>query len=293
MRALLTTTLLTVSLSLTSCGNWNIGKQGKPYGFSGFATVRHDAKETVLLTVHDNKKGGEPRLGLVTMAEKKPVKYEGLVWPDSVNIPIDGEALCKYPIGENTYVVMSSMGKCFLFTFDPTSKQITITGRFDLPEAHKGSNFEGFDLRLLNDTLMAAIWGHRGQDEDPAVIYSGVFNPRTMKFANIMTLPFKTPFPKKKVRYISDMKMDEAGTLYVVSSSDTGDNGPYESAVYIVGNIRFNGTQASITANSQYVRLFTDTKHKIEAMELVPGEFGGIIYGTDDENKGASIQFVK
>ncbi len=102
----------------------------------------------------------------------------------------------------------------------------------------------------------------------------------------------KVPFPSANVRHISDIKVDSAGVVFISAASDPGDEGPFQSAVYIAGSLGYSGNKIVFKQNPQLVPLYRTNYHKIEALELVTGAEGGVIVGTDDENFGSSVYIV-
>ncbi len=288
MRRIYTVIGLLIILSATSCDGWVRAKNGKPYGISGLALLSHNEKETTFLGVHDNKLKGEPRIAFITLGAKRKVKFEIIAWPDTANLPVDMESITMIPSEPDNFIGLASSGKFFKFRFDSKEKQITLLKTFDLPNKVKGSNFEGLAIQKLSDSLSVMLWAHRGQDSIPAVIYWNVYDPE-FKFTNIGSVQLTTPYPTKNVRYISDLKIDESGAVYVISSSDPGDKGPFESAAYIAGSLVYENRELKFRKNREFVKFYEDNKHKIEAMELIPGKNGGVIYGSDDEMKGGSL----
>lgn len=91
------------------------------------------------------------------------------------------------------------------------------------------------------------------------------------------------------MRHISDIKVDSAGIVYITSASDAGDDGPFQSALYVAGYLGFSGNKIVWKQNSQLVPLYRADYRKIEGMELVPGNAGGVVFGTDDENFGSYV----
>ena len=79
------------------------------------------------------------------------------------------------------------------------------------------------------------------------------------------------------------------GFYYISAASDTGDDGPFQSAVYIAGKFNQQGNQIAFQQDSALFPLYRLDYHKVEAIELIPGGAGGIFLGTDDENMGSSI----
>ncbi|MGL5193818.1 MAG: hypothetical protein ACRC8Y_09450, partial [Chroococcales cyanobacterium] len=97
------------------------------------------------------------------------------------------------------------------------------------------------------------------------------------------------PWPEEDVRHISDLKVNNSGVLYITSARDSGDDGPFDSAVYAAGLFSMNGDQLEFRPASSLAPLYRVKGHKIEALEFLPGLSGGKILGTDDENQGSSI----
>ncbi|MFH7029153.1 MAG: hypothetical protein ACHBN1_28110 [Heteroscytonema crispum UTEX LB 1556] len=80
--------------------------------------------------------------------------------------------------------------------------------------------------------------------------------------------------------------------MFITSGSDAGDDGPFESAVYIAGFLGLRGNKIAFKQNSQMIPLYRFNYHKIEGIELVSAAKGGVIVGTDDETMGSSIYMV-
>jgi hypothetical protein len=98
------------------------------------------------------------------------------------------------------------------------------------------------------------------------------------------------PYPIQDVRHISDVKVDASGVVFVTSASDPGDDGPFSSAFYLAGVLRISASGSPVyTPPLSLVRLFHFDYRKVEAFEFVPGPTGGMVFGTDDENLGASL----
>ncbi len=264
---------------------WLPVRGGQPHGISGIAVIRKDANTARYLVVHDCKLPKQVRIGVVTV-EGRSVKYVELVWPDSANEPMDAESLSGIPDTPNEFLFLASAGKLFHIALDSTLKNISVIRTVPMPDAATGSNFEGFSVQKISGRWLA-VWAHRGQDEKPAVIYWAGFDKSNDSFSKVNSAEIKVPFPKQGVRHISDLRVDGGGNVYITSASDAGDDGPFQSAVYIAGHFSENGKQ--FTINPDMTRLYQTYYHKIEAMELIPGDNGGFIYGSDDENMGGSI----
>lgn len=266
---------------------WKSVKGTKFCGISGLALIGQNGKQTQYLAVHDNKQLGEPLIAIITDEIGVTPRYESIAWPDS-NQPVDAEAISALPGSDNSFVVMSSSGKMFHIKLDPAAKTVRVIQRFIFPHVPEGSNYEGLSFQKVNGNLLA-IWGHRGQDNKPGIIYWGLFDPATYTFSSTGSDTIKVPWPGAGVRHISDMKLDPLGVLYIVSSSDLGDDGPFQSAFYVAGLFSTWDKEVMFRKSRVLYPMMKFDYHKIEAMEFVPGSDGGIIFGADDENMGGWI----
>ncbi|MBL7994457.1 hypothetical protein JNM05_03720 [bacterium] len=266
---------------------WKLVKGTMLCGIGGIALISHTGKQTQYIAVHDAKQPGERRLAIITDETGKTPIYESIAWPDS-NPPIDAEAISAIPGMENDFVVMASGGKLFHMIFDPQSKTVRVIHTFFLPSIPPGSNFEGFSLRNINGILLA-VWAHRGQGAEPARLFWSIFDPSNYTFTSIRSDTLMVPWPKKGVRHVADLKVGPLGVLYIVASSDLGNNGPFESAFYVAGDFRAWNKEILFRKNHVMYRIMQFYDHKIEAIEFVPGPGGGIVFGSDDENLGGSI----
>ncbi|KAB2880412.1 hypothetical protein F9K33_05275 [bacterium] len=266
---------------------WKLVKGTMLCGIGGLALISHAGKQTQYIAVHDAKKPGEPRLAIITDEPGKLPIYESIVWPDN-NPPIDAEAISAIPGTENAFVVMASGGKLFHIIFDPLSKTVQVVHTFSLPEIDQGSNYEGLSFLRMNGEVLA-VWAHRGQGSVPAKLFWSIFDPSNYTFSSIGSEMLMVPWPVEGVRHVADLKVGPLGILYIVASSDLGNNGPFESAFYVAGVFRAWNKKIFFSKNPVMYRIMQFYDHKIEAIEFVPGPGGGVIFGSDDENLGGSI----
>jgi hypothetical protein len=280
------------SQSGVATSSWRPVGSGITFGISGMALVNQANNQSNFLIVHDNKKPGENRLAIVGLAAanqtNQNVEYLPLVWPNNFDLPIDLEAITRVPgLGNVSFMAASSQGKLYHFTVD-NNQTISVLKILDLPAIPQGSNFEGFAIQEIDGQLVI-VWGHRGQESDPGVIYWGNLDLNSYQISPQGSAKFTVPWPREKVRHISDLKIDSAGTLYVTAATDNGDDGPFSSAVYVAGVFTVNQSKVQFRVNTELAALYRFDGYKIEALELIPGENGGVIFGTDDENMGSSI----
>ncbi|MEB3182750.1 MAG: hypothetical protein VKL59_27480 [Nostocaceae cyanobacterium] len=279
---------------------WRPVRGGILYGISGMALISHKAKVLNFLVVHDNKKANQGRLAMITIKDKKQPVYSPLEWRSNIKLPIDLEGLTTVP-GTNkpSFMAMSSTGNVYHFRLvespveveGDSSLNISMIKVFDLPNISEDSNLEAFAIQEIEGKLIA-VWAHRGQERDAAIMFWGVIDLNNYKISPLGSVNVKVPLNAENVRHISDLKVDKAGVVYITSASDPGDDGPFKSAVYIAGSFGWRGDKITFRRNSQLVPLYSYDYHKIEALELVPGAEGGVIFGTDDENMGSSVYWM-
>lgn len=268
---------------------WRPIRGGVLFGISGICLSDRQRDFPSFLIVHDNKQPGQARLATITLTGKEQLQYLPLAWPINTELPTDLEAITAIPSGRvPSYMVSTSSGKIYHLKLAASSKEVSILKIFNFPGIPKGSNFEGFALQEINGTLLA-VWAHRGADEEAAVIYWGKLDLTTYQISQIGSASLKVPWPKAKVRHISDLKVDPSGVLFVSAATDTGNDGPFNSAIYVTGAFNIHGNRVTFQKNPQLVPLYRLPYHKIEGIELVPGQAGGMVFGTDDENMGSSL----
>ncbi|TVP65269.1 MAG: hypothetical protein EA343_03860 [Nodularia sp. (in: Bacteria)] len=271
--------------------DWRPVRGGFLFGISGMALVEQQSDTLEFLIVHDNKQKNQGRLAIVSIQGKKQPEYFPLDWPSDVALPIDLEAITVVPGRNNDFIALASFGKAYHLQLDATKKTVAVIKEFNLPDVPQGSNFEGFSLQNIDNKLVA-MWGHRGAGKQPGIIYWGMCDLATYQITLAGSRDLQVPFPSKNVRHISDIKIDPTGVVYITSASDAGDDGPFQSAVYIAGSLGFNGNNIVWRQNAEFTPLHRSNYRKIEGIELVPGADGGVILGTDDENLGSYVYMM-
>ncbi len=268
---------------------WRPVRGGILFGISGMAMIQQQNDSLDLLIVHDNKEKDQGRLAIITIKGKNQPEYFPLQWPKNTDLPIDLEGITSVPGSYNpSFMALSSSGKIYHIKLDNSTKNISVLKVFNLQNIPDRSNFEAFALQEI-DAKLLAVWAHRGKSEEAAIIYWGILNPATYQITKTGSVNLKVPWPTSNVRHISDLKIDRAGILFITSASDPGNDGPFESAVYVAGAFEISGNGIEFRQNPELVPLYRYDYHKIEAIELVPGAGGGVIVGTDDENMGSFV----
>ena len=263
---------------------WRRYLQSMPGQISGLALIKQDAAGSTFLIAHDNKFANEARLAVMTVHGDK-LGYDPISWPDAEALPSDIEAGREVPgNGEDDFLVMTSGGGVTHITVDASNFTMKINSRFTLPGRRSGDNLEGLALHHTGKDLFVA-WAHRGNSQDPGMIYWGIIDLATQTVDQQGSHPFRVTWPERpSVRHIADMVIDTNGVLYVSSTSDPGNDGPFGSAIYKAGafTLKEGGAQFEQDISS----LYRTESHKIEGFDRVGN---GFALATDDENMGSSF----
>ncbi|MFJ9428438.1 hypothetical protein ACIRQY_02140 [Streptomyces sp. NPDC101490] len=241
-----------------------------------------------LLVVHDNKRGGEKRVSAVRWTGEGP-RADVLTWEGP--LPVDLESLSAVPGRAGEYAALESSGHGYHFAVaDGTAR---VLREFTVPGVVSGDNYEGFALVGLRGGL-TAVWAHRGQDQDPAVVRAARLDWPTLAFGPADSAPLRVPYPVEGVRHVSDLAVSGTGRITVTSASDAGDDGPFDSAVYDAGTVRpapplRPGAGPVLELRTTPRELARYPGHKIEALGCPQGPGAGVL-GTDDENQGGSVR---
>lgn len=292
--SLLISIAILVSLLIVSqaglAWEWRPVRGGIAFGISGMALVQQQNDTLDFLIVHDNKQKDQSRLAIISIKRNDPPQYFPVQWPNVNDLPVDLEGLTAIPKTENSsFMAFSSLGKIYQISLDKNKKTIALLKVFTLPNIPEKSNFEGFSLQEIDGKILTA-WAHRGEGEDPAKLYWGTLDLVTDRIQPQGSIEVKVPWPNSQyVRHISDLKIDKAGILFISSATDSGNDGPFESAIYVAGAFKLSGNRFEFRLNPELTPLDRYNYHKIEGLELVPGAAGGLVFGTDDENMGSSV----
>ena len=248
---------------------WTRVGTGITQGISGIAPA-----ESGWVAVRDNKLSGQNRVARLSDANV----VTNLTWPGSA--PSDLEAIDAVPLQVNRFAVVTSNGTGRIINVSGNS--ITVVRNFTLP-AGKVEN-ESFALARIG-TSTVAVWANRGSSTTAGRLFAATFNPSTGGFGQVAQANVTVPFPTTNVRPISDAKVMPDRHIVISSASDSGNNGPFDAALYSVGTVSVSTGRARLAAVTP-VSLGTYPGHKVEAIAC-KGSAG--ILGTDDENLGGWV----
>lgn len=268
---------------------FEIGKT-RQANVSGMALVEQAGGRTSFIIVHDNKKKKQARAGVVTLDAGRSPRFVALDWTGG-DFPVDLEAITRIPGAAHGFMAVTSGGRVYQLELDAAKNALRVVKSFSLPSIPADANFEGFTLQRAGDGFLA-VWAERGADARPATLFWSAFDLEKSAFTKVDSVAVRVPYPKANVRHISDVKVDDAGRVFISSAADPGNDGPFNSAVYRIGAFDLSKASAiTFRPETSATQLFTVENRKIEAFELLADAAGGMVYGTDDENLGAAIYF--
>lgn len=271
--------------------DWMLVRSGKAYGISGIAKFDRPQEAMKFLIVHDNKADDPERLAIVSIPHPGQAEYFPLHWSENTELPMDLESLVAVPGNDWTprFMALSSAGRVYDFTLEIAKQTIAIIQTFDIPNIPAGSNFEGFALTQIQGQQVVA-WAHRGEGIDPAILYWGTMDIEQGKITPVGQIEVRVPLPTGNPRHISDLKIDQAGIVWISSATDPGNQGPFDSGVYIAGQLSVEGKNITFQPEPTLTPVALYPGHKIEAIELLSNSEGDGIFGADDENAGGFVR---
>ena len=236
------------------------------------------------LVVHDNKKKGQLRVGLIDINADS--LYIGLEWPTET-LPMDLEALSDIPGLENEYIAMGSWGFCYWIKLDLQSQTIDLIKEFRIPGSGPPLNLENLLILGEGDNLYVA-WAHRGSDHEESILYWGSISlfDEDIAISVIDSVFINIPWPLTAKRHMSDMDIDNNNILWTSATSDPGDDGPYKSAIYKIGLFEIVKEKINFNISQPFTKQFVFEKNKVEALAVINNK---IVFATDDENLGSAI----
>lgn len=252
-------------------------------GVSGLAQAGNEQ----WVAISDAKRKGEARAALVQQPTKGIVQTKMLHWAGSE--PVDAEAISRIPGTADRFVVVTSKGEWFVVRLVDGSLRVMKRGTMPGQDAIK--ELEGFNLTQIGDKHVA-VWANRGSDKEPGRLFWSTYEAKQdrLSFGTVQSAELRLPWPKKHVRYISDLRLDSDGRLLVSSASDPGDQGPFASAVWEVGRFDITGNSPAWRPLAEPIQLFRTgpDSHKVEAISS--DATGRLVLGSDDEAQGSAIR---
>ena len=258
--------------------DWSKIHSTREFSISGVAKFQKG-----YLIVHDNKKKGQARISFLDSS----LEIKELIWPEK-KLPYDLEGIFKTFSSNYKYVVMESTGKCYTLTINPSDFRIDILNTFVLPQISGKMNLEGISIFNSNQGVVISF-GDRGSNSRPSTIFTAFFNEKNNKITNINKTVFSLPRPTKFRRNIGDIAIHANGNVWVSATSDPGNNGPFSSYLYNIGNISKEG-YFQMNHPDLLKPVIAIDGQKIEAMVF---NENSLILMTDNENFGSTMTIFK
>ncbi|MFH8489447.1 hypothetical protein [Streptomyces longisporoflavus] len=260
-------------------------------GVSGLTVTSRAGESLHPLVVRDNKESGENRVAEATYRPGRAAEVSPIAWRGGPE-PVDLEAIDAVPGASDEYVALASRRLAYHLKLTDAGKAVEVLDTAPLPAIGTGDNFESFSLTSRNGKL-AALWADRGAGKKrPSTVYSAPFSFGSRgeaEFGKVQKAAFRAPYPSGDVRHVSDIDVTKSGRVLISSASDSGDDGPFDSAVSDAGKLSVSGKGTVRLSLAKSPRLLEKFKgHKIEALHCVPGTHRAAL-GTDDENAGGSV----
>ena len=262
------------------------------HGISGMV-VLDDASDYLadrfeLLVVHDNKQDDSGRFSVVRW-DGGAIATEPVAWASDLPLPLDLEGLSPIP-GEDRLIALESDGEFYRVAFDRAAMAVTVSDRGVVPALPEGSNLESIALAEVEGQTLI-VWAHRGEADDPGVLYWGTIDLDSLAITPIGSQPITVPAPIGNVRHISDLTVTSTGQVFIASATDNGNDGPFESIAYEIGFFGLDDTEMlAFTSYPEFIELGRGDGYKVEAIVRDPLRANpAILLGTDDENFGSAI----
>lgn len=166
-----------------------------------------------------------------------------------------------------------------------------ITLPTELPDNSACKDIEGAQT-FVREGQTYLLLGKRGKDDKKGRLIWGKLNWKKSLFIVDGDEKFYTNLQKLNIpgekRYCSDILIKN-GDIYVSSTNDPGDDGPFTSAVYHLGRIVPTGASVLNLNNHEQMEITRYDGHKVEALAAPLKSDGLWLAGTDDENAGGSV----
>lgn len=272
-------------------------ESGTVPGISGMVYVA----KTGFLTVHDFKSGdARARIGRLRVTDRgTPYESMSTDW-SATGEPSDLEAVCIDPVHPDELLAAESgptrtgPGRLFRLQIDIDVDKATVSlrARNTVLLPADTANVEGMACARGEKDATLIVLGERG---DPGRGKRGRLRWAQLTAATsalnvIGEVDLVPPDPEwrepvKGHRDISDLYLDERGSLWAVAATDPNrDTGPFESLVYPAGSVTATGV--SLAASPTVRHRIQGFKVEALAAPLIPESMFSM--GTDDEGFGGT-----
>ena len=261
---------------------------GRKGGISGMAPLNAAVGE--YLVIQDNKKAKDDHVGVLSYHGGGAAKFVALPWPEGGTTPVDLESVAAVPmLATNSYFALASAGNVYHIQLVGSNRTVKLLKEFDLPDTAEGNNFESLFVQTMGDKV-AILWATRGGGGVATTIRWGVLNLQDLTISSVSSTSYTVPWPKGgDVRHMSDMIVTSSNTVYALAARDSGDDGPFVSAIYKAGELKASDKGVVFVKEAEPVKIRELDGHKAEGFVLIPGVHPFFLLATDDENGGSFV----
>lgn len=219
-------------------------------GYSGLASLG----EHRYVVVHDTKRDDPaPRLGLLYVNKGHAPRYEPVTvegWPEGAGPANDLESVCVLPGAAPEVLLAESTstkdrrGRIFHMALAGNQARVLRVYALPKPEgAAEPDNFEGMAcVQRVPGRIVVILGGWGGAQTNPGgVVRWGELDTvqGVLKWSNAV-MRFRAPgvWPHPEERHdLSALYLDGRGKLWAAATSDGGDEGPFNSVIYQLGEV--------------------------------------------------------
>jgi hypothetical protein len=272
---------------------------------SGLAWIEGDR----FLAVHDAKRPGQPRASVVQIptAPGAPLGHP-LAVTGPATPPADLESAARIPplpgaaAGPPAFFLVESGsgGEGFRRVFRTEYRSgdtLKLSHVADLPKSV--ANIEGSAAYRIGDRLLL-LFVERGEREvETRLSWAEVPSrggPTELKLSSGAGQPFRIPgVGGPTARQVSDLALDSRGWIYVASTLDPGDAGPFRSQIWRIGwlnPLRSGQLDLVLSPDPQQVAQIDGFKVEALTTRELPDGRRQLFIGTDDELYGGALRLL-
>lgn len=262
-------------------------------GLSGLAWVDTDR----FLAVHDAKDEGDGAGGnRVSLLRLPRSKSDGLArTPLVVRFPggvaRDLETASPIPGGGLLFAESGQKGGSPRLFVARLADGALVIDRV-LPWPVPVDNVEAIEVGRVGGRLVL-LFAERGRGQDRTALRWAEFSLEPPAFGAFRTVDWPAVDPVgPRARPVSALTLDRAGRIYVASSHDPDESGPFRSVVWRIGVLAADRDGAPQVRLVEPVRIATLDGCKVESLAMRPTPEGNeqLFVGTDDERYGGILR---
>ena len=287
--------LALAALLLGGCGG-AAPEQGGPTslpGLSGLAWVGDDR----FVAVHDAKgEGDEAKRNRVSLLRLPRGSRDGIVrTPLAVRFPggvaRDLEAASPIPGGGLLLAESGQKGGSQRLFFARLVDSVLVIDA-EVPWPLSVDNVEAVEVGRVGDQLVL-LAAERGRGQERTTLHWATLSLDPPRFGTFQTIDWPAIDPLgPRARAVSALTLDAGGRIYLASTLDPGEHGPFRSVVWRIGVLTADTDGRPQVRLGAAERIATLDGCKVEslAVRLLPDGGAQLFAGTDDEHYGGILR---